>query len=287
VHLVITDSGLGGLSVCAAVARATAEDGIDARITYVNAWPEPGRGYNDLPDMPAKSGMFDRVLRGVMSLSPTEIAIACNTLSIVYESTEFRVRPPVPVRGIIDFGVDLFHRSMIEHPDSSIVLLGTRTTIQSGVHRRALVARGIAEPRIAAAACHGLAAAIERDPRGADTARLIDECTARAGDALSTGQPSFAGFCCTHYAFVTREIVEGLARRAGRDVRPLDPNTWMAEDIMSRLRSAPSPGGPAVRVLSKVPLPETSRERMAALIERVSPQTAAALRAYSHRPDLF
>jgi hypothetical protein len=36
-----------------------------------------------------------------------------------------------------------------------------------------------------------------------------------------------------------------------------------------------------------VPLPETSRERMAAMIERVSPQTAAALRAYIHRPDLF
>lgn len=287
VHIVITDSGLGGLSVCAVVARASLEAEAGARLTYVNAWPELGRGYNDLPDMPAQARMFDRVLRSVMSLEPDEIVIACNTLSIVYDWTEFRAREPVPVRGIIDAGIELFHETLAASPGSPIVLIGTRTTITSGVHRYRLAASGIAEERIGAAACHGLAAAIERDPNGADTSRLIDECTSRAAEALPPGDPAYVGFCCTHYAFVGPGIRDALAARTGRRVVPLDPNARLAGEVSSHIRSEAPTGRLTVEVLSKVPLEDRSRGSLAGLIAPVSSETAAALRAYRHIPDLF
>ena len=46
-------------------------------------------------------------------------------------------------------------------------------------------------------------------------------------------------------------------------------------------------GAPVVRVLSKVRLGDEQRASVAVVLERVSPATAAALRAYEHVPDLF
>lgn len=287
VHLVITDSGLGGLSICAEVARARAHAAGSTRITYVNAWPEQGRGYNDLPDMPARARVFDRVLRSMVPLSPDEILIACNTLSVVYESTNFRRDPPVAVRGIIDAGVDLFVEALTARGGSSILLLGTKTTIESGVHRQRLVARGIQEGRIAALSCHGLAAAIERDPRSEATSALIDDCTTRAVGVMAPGEPWYVGLCCTHYALVSDAICAGLAAKTGRPVLPLDPNTRLVREITSGAGSPAGAGEVSVEVVSKVVLEQSSRDAIAALLDPVSAPTAAALRGYTLAPNLF
>lgn len=286
-HLVITDSGLGGLSVCAGVARAHAEARAAARITYVNAWPEQGSGYNDLPGMAGQAQVFERALRAIVCLSPDEILIACNTLSIVYEFTGFRRVEPVPVRGIIDAGVDLFFETMSAHPDSSILLLGTRTTIESGVHRQRLAERGISNDRIASVPCHGLAAAIERGPRSAATTTLLNECACRANQSWPPGDPSYVGLCCTHYALVRDEIGRALEAKANRPVSPLDPNARMVREVVSGMKPDAAPGEVTVEVVSKVTLDQSSRDAMAELLEPVSPVTAAALRTYTHVPDLF
>lgn len=284
-HLVITDSGLGGLSVCAGIARG--RSGLATRITYVNAWPEEGRGYNDLPTISARAAMFDRALAAMAARGPETVLIACNTLSIVYESTAFRTREPVPVRGIIDAGVDLFAESLGAQPDGALVLLGTRTTIESGVHRARLIARDIAADRIAAVACHGLAAAIERDPVGDATGSLIETCASEASRVAPPGTPLLAGFCCTHYALVSERLREALARKAGRQTLVLDPNARMVRQTLSEIENHREPGQVSVEVVSKVRIDRPSREAVASLIEPVSAETADALRAYVHVSDLF
>lgn len=285
VHLVITDSGLGGLSVCAGIARGRA--GSATRITYVNAWPEEGRGYNDLPTITARAAMFDRALASMAARDPDAVLIACNTLSIVYESTAFRTREPIPVSGIIDSGVELFVESLSAQPDSAVVLLGTRTTIESGVHRARLVARGVAAHRIAGVACHGLAAAIERDPGSDGTASLIESCTGEASQVAPPGTPLLAGFCCTHYTLVGDRLRDAVAQKTGRPVLALDPNARMVRDTLSEIANRREPGRVSVEVVSKVRIDQSSREAVAALIEPVSAETAAALREYIHVPNLF
>lgn len=290
VHLVITDSGLGGLSTCASLERALRDaphGGID--ITYVNAWPQQGQGYNDLPDPAARARVFDRALTAIAGLRPDLIVIACNTLSILYDLTAFRTTATVPVEGIIDAGVELFREALGAEPSSSIVLLGTRTTIESGVHRRRLLDLGLATNRVAAVSCHGLATAIERGPDSAATNELIERCAEQAG-SFTAGDPLFAGLCCTHYAMVADRIGEALARATGRLVGPLDPADRLVREILPSLTSggsAAARGATQVRVISKVALDEGQREGVSNLIEAASPATAAALRNYESIPELF
>jgi glutamate racemase len=231
-HLVVTDSGLGGLSICAALERRLRkEGGTPARITYVNAWPFEGRGYNDLPDVPARAAVFDRALDRMARWSPDRILIACNTLSIIYARTAFCRAPPVQVDGIIDAGVDLFAEVLMAEPSAGLILLGTKTTIESGVHAGALVQRGVDPHRMRAVHCHGLAGAIERDPESAAVTDVIASCAARVRAADPGGVPLFAGLCCTHYGYVADRICTALGAALGRPVLALDPNARMVDDL--------------------------------------------------------
>jgi glutamate racemase len=287
VHLIITDSGLGGLSICAMVERALRESGQGIRITYVNAWPEQGRGYNDLPDVPSRARQFDAALGALAAMRADRMVIACNTLSILYEHTAFRSAPPVPVDGIIETGVAMFQRALESAPDSSIVLLGTRTTIESGVHRDLLVQRGIDGSRIAGAACHGLAAAIERSPSGTETSGRIEACAEHAARLAPPGEPLFAGLCCTHYGLIADRLIAAIAAIAGRRVAGLDPNAELARTVVARIREHLPGGTPEVEMVSKVSLDDEQRKAVAAEIVPVSAATAEALRRYRHMPDLF
>ena len=88
------------------------------------------------PTWRRRHAVFDRALAAVDALAPDQVLIACNTLSIVYEHTAHREHPGIPVQGIVDTGVDLFDAALRDQPSAAIVLIGTRTTIDSGVHRR-------------------------------------------------------------------------------------------------------------------------------------------------------
>jgi glutamate racemase len=308
-HIVITDSGLGGLSICAALEqglRGLAAPG-GVRLSYVNAWPFEDRGYNDLPDAGARAQVFDAALARMASMGPSRILIACNTLSILYGHTLFASRPPVPVHGIVDAGVDLFAARLGEHPDASIVLLGTKTTVESGVHVARLLARGVEARRVAAVSCHGLAGAIERDVDSLRTAELVAECAERAAAGAPPGATLFLGLCCTHYGYIAVRLVDAVARLAGRRVRALDPNLQLTAGLLTdpaflggsgpagdtglaagqEMRAAGGAGVVTVELVSKVTLSETARAGIARLVEPVSPPTAAALLSYALVPDLF
>jgi len=303
-HVVITDSGLGGLSVCAALERGlrVAAEPRGVRLTYVNAWPYEDRGYNDLPDEEARARVFDSALARMAQMQPAHILIACNTLSILYPRTAFSRNPVVPVHGIVDAGVDLIAGHLAERADASVVLLGTKTTIASGEHAARLVQRGIDPRRIAAVDCHGLAGSIERDVDGPRTAELTRECGARAVEAAPPGGLLFLGLCCTHYAYVASRLVDAASARTPRPVRALDPNERLVSTLLHErgcfaasgradagdgTHRAPTAAAVSVELVSKVTLPDLARERIARLVEPVSPATATALLSYALVPDLF
>jgi hypothetical protein len=273
--------------------RAVAPPG-GVRLTYANAWPFEDRGYNDLPDDEARAAVFDAALARIARMEPDRILIACNTLSILFARTAFSWTSGIPVHGIIDAGVAVFAERLHDDPASSIVLTGTKTTIESGVHRARLEARGVDPARIGTAHCHGLAAAIERDVDGPHAAALIEECAARAFAVAPPGAPLFLGLCCTHYGYVGMRLVDAITRRSGRRVRALDPNLRLVGDLLAggtffggRPPEVGAGGGVTVEVLSKVTLSGTARAGIARLVEPVSPPTAAALLSYALVADLF
>jgi len=76
-NLVITDSGLGGLSVCAklmALLKENAGSGNSAnpvdglKISYINAVPANERGYNSMSGKAEQISTFEKILRNTKKL---------------------------------------------------------------------------------------------------------------------------------------------------------------------------------------------------------------------------
>ena len=138
VSILITDSGLGGLSICADVVSRLNRKSFfkNAAVTYFNAWPDQGRGYNKFNPVAERIRIFDRALLGMNAYRPDLIMIACNTLSALYDQTDFSRHTGIPVLGIIDFGVDLIYENLNHNPGSKALILGTLTTIEENRHKK-------------------------------------------------------------------------------------------------------------------------------------------------------
>lgn len=291
-RVVITDSGLGGLLITAVLERRLRETGGQGafRLSYVNAWPDERSGYNDLPDLAARAEVFDRALAAMTALGPSAIVIACNTLSVVYRATAFRRAPAVPVEGILETGVELFFEALNEDEESVLALFGTRTTIGSGEHLRRLKARGIDADRVAAEACPGVAAAIDKDPDAPSVPGLVDACVLRLLPRVPSVPKLYAGLACTHYAYVEEIFRSALARHTGARVEILDPGGRLVDRLTRDLPPRGPRGAPrevTVEIISKVRLAETQTKAVARRLETISPAAAQALVAYRHVPDLF
>jgi len=169
-------------------------------------------------------------------------------------------------------------------------LFGTRTTIGSGEHTRRLVLRGVDPGRIVAEPCHGLAAAIDKDPDSPAVPGLVEDCVLRALPRIPPAASLYAGLACTHYAYVREAFVSSLARHSGVRVEALDPGQRLVDalaDGPGAGRLEAGKGNITVEVVSKVGLAAAQREAVARRIEPVSAATARALREYRHVPGLF
>lgn len=289
-HLLVTDSGLGGLSVVADLERLGRESGRYRRLdlVFASALGETGQGYNKMPSRERKLAVFDDALAGMLRESgPDCLLVACNTLSVLIPESRVLAASPVPMIGIVELGVAAVAERLAARPDAVAVLFATETTIAAGAHREQLIARGVAAERIVPLPCPGLASRIELEGPSPGVAAEIARF-ARAAAARSGGAPIVAALACTHYGYCAAEFAAALAAAGARAAEVLDPNRRM-----SGLFFPPTPftacAAPqvTVRVISRaIPLPGEV-DSVAALVEPVSPPTAAALRAYELRRDLF
>ncbi len=291
-RIVLTDSGLGGLYICARLEnRLRGASGIPSvRLIYVNAWPDSRYGFNELPDAAARAEVLDKALKAMMGFRPGLILIACNTLSVLFELTKFSREPAFPVVGIIEEGVDIFHEALVRDAGSTLLIFGTRTTIESEEHVRRLVRRGIDVRRIVATACHGLAAAVDKDPDSPALAGLVDECVSRPLRGRKVEGALYAGLCCTHYSYLADIFRHSLERRTGAKVDVLDPREQIVRSLtygMENRRPEDAEADIAVEVISKVELSGAQRAAAARRLESISNRTAKALLEYTHLSNLF
>jgi glutamate racemase len=289
--MVILDSGMGGLSICAHLVnrlqrRCPFEQ---VRMTYFNAWPEEARGYNMLPTWAERIRVFDAALAGVRAFDPDVLLIACNTLSIFYPHTIFSRSAAFPVVGIVDFGVGMIRAAMDEMPGSQVIILGTLTTIGSAIHRDSLISHGIDGRRIVSQACDQLATAIESGPDSPRVRAMIDDFAVQAAaKLLYPDKPVLAAFCCTHYGYSQARFKTSLDEAVGGDIRILNPNTAMADHVLGMIDSGSgSAGDIELEVVSRIRWSETKRSAIAGALETVSPLTAQALMDYRYDAKLF
>lgn len=291
INLLVTDSGLGGLSICAEMINNLIRGrGVgDLTVVYFNAWPLPNKGYNDLGDDSERIRVFGSAVSAMNQYDPDLICIACNTLSVIFHQGNLTTRVQAPVVDIIDFGVEMIADKLNRQPDSIALILGTQTTISSSTHKKQLAKRGFFGDRIAQQDCHGLAGAIERDPNSQEVEWLVNQFMAKAAASLSPGtEHIYAALCCTHYGYCQALIRRTLARLTGAKVDIINPNQAMSDhSYFTQKKDRFSAVNVKVKVVSRVPFSQGKIEAISKLIECVSPQTAQALRDYELISDLF
>ncbi|MDD5484391.1 MAG: aspartate/glutamate racemase family protein, partial [Kiritimatiellae bacterium] len=261
-------------------------------VIYFNARPAATLSYTGLPSRGAKTRCLDAALKGILAFEPSVILIACNTLSVLYPDTETARAAQARVVDIVKFGVEMIFEKMVPDSNSRVLILGTPTTIDSDVHRQALIRLGIDGSRMAAQPCAWLPGEIEQAPEGGAVKNLIAGYLAEARQRFEPPAAGrlFAALCCTHFEYSLKIFQKELQRVFQREVAVLNPNARMSAGCFPGLITAARSGAGSairIRVFSRVRFEPNRIDAISGMLERKSPLTAAALRNYQHRPDLF
>ena len=278
-RIIICDSGLGGLNIAGHFFSGTGDSADPCELIYFNAYPEKGRGFNTLPDQRAQEEQFRSALEGMIPFAPDRCLIACNTLSIVWERLNTWWQPPFPVSGIVESAVDAMIEAMKAEPDASILILGTKSTVESGVYPERLIRRGIAGERIYSLGCPGLPTVLESDPASAE---VRDRIAGYAEEAVKQLRPRPAKFllalCCTHFGFAEplwRSEFEKVF--GGIPVGIVNPN----DRFGCGLRAV------SFRYLARIPLFAGARDNIGRFFAASAPAVTEALRTAEPEPALF
>lgn len=288
-HILITDSGVGGLSVVAYAERFVREHGVrePVRLTFANAAPANDFGYNSMKTREEKLETFDRFLRNVTARhAPDMIYVACNTLSVLLPDTPFAREAPIPVRGIVETGATLLHDALEADPQSVAIVFGTQTTIDAGTYFRLLTARGVAPSRIVSQACPGLADTISEDREGTRTAAEIRKWVATALAKVQHPEARVvAAMACTHYGY-RKELFAAAFADAAVVATVINPNETAVADIFGSDPEARS-HATEVEFVTRYPIPEATIEALTFFLHDISPKTVAAMKRFVLVPDLF
>lgn len=292
VKILVTDSGLGGVSVAADIVSRMKNSGVFeyVQVIFFNAQPHEKSGYNSMKSTEQKIEVFNNALIAIEeNFHPDLILIACNTLSVLYEYTEFASSAEYPVLGIVGTGVDLIKNKIYDNDDSKVLLFATETTVNQNKHIEGLIKVGISSERVIPQACPKLAGFIERDPESDTTISLVNKYVNSALEFIDEGDSSiYVSYNCTHYGYIDK-IFRQVFSEKGINVKEfLNPNPLMADFIfdekyLGRYKSTTVD----IRIVSQPELTPGKIGAIYGLIEPISPETADALMEYEFEPNYF
>ena len=292
ITIVVTDSGLGGLSVAADAAEKFRRHGVfeEVELVFVSALFREGGGYNSLRTRQEKLAVFDSALHAMAErYRPDLVLVACNTLSVLAPDTSFAQSGAVPVAGIVETGVRQIAEQLQADPAARNILFATQTTVEENTHRSELLALGVEDGQLLPQACPQLTWYIEQGYDAMDTHLLIDayvdEALTRLGEFDG---PLTASFNCTHFGYALAAWQQAFESR-GIEVRAyLDPNNEMIDFLLPESeRGRYEQTAVTVRAVSMIPIPDAAVDSIGRYLDTVSPATAAALRHYERAEDLF
>ena len=292
ITIVVTDSGLGGLSVVADAAEKFSRQQVfkEVNLVFFNALFSDQGGYNSLPTREEKLHVFSNALQSMQDrYAPDIILVACNTLSVLIPDTGFVRTSAVPVVGIIEDGIAQIAAQLRDQPTAINILFATQTTVDEGTHLSGLRALGFSDAQVMTQSCPQLTLYIEQGFDSMDTELLID---AYVDEALSrmgkTDGPLSVSFNCTHFGYALEFWQQAFASRGVEVAAYLDPNTRLVNFLLpAELQQRYPRAKVTVKVVSMTDIPPESRDSIGRWLHGVSPRTATALRNFEHIPDLF
>jgi glutamate racemase len=294
-RIIITDSGLGGLSVAAKIERELRKlkMGGNIELIFFNALADSNSGYNRMNNEEDKINTFNSALNGMVSrFDPQLIVIACNTLSVIYPKTKFAQKCKIPVLEIIKAGVDIIYKNLKSDERSAAVILGTETTVNSRVHQTELSSRGIPKSRIINQPCKYLESEIQKDPNSHEVRNLIAEYITQSLEKIeTTAEKIIFTLCCTHYSFSKNIFEEEIKKRTTKDYELINPNEMLENDTIQMIRDSleanTGKGERSIGVVSRFEMPFEELQIISKLLEKDSTSFARALLNYEHDKGLF
>jgi len=293
--IVITDSGLGGLSICALYSQYLLASNYTGNfeIIYVNAAPKDDLGYNQMGTREEKLQTFNRVLYGIQYFyRPDYIFVACNTLSALIDDTFFAQTESTPIEGIIEIGVSLILDSLRYHHHSGIFIFGTDTTIEEKVYTQHLIKSNMQLDRIVECPLPGVATMISNDLEGNSVYMEIKRFVNRAISTIAESfSPLFIFLGCTHYGYRQSFFTEAFSELGYPETVILNPNEQAYQHLISKVKPEPSSDSESLEItiefVSQYALPEKEVETLSHFLSSHSPQTVKALQDYTLKPDLL
>lgn len=276
-RVVITDSGLGGLSVCSQIEfLADKNKSIEKlELIYFNSLPENGYGYNNMKDDSEKTIVFNSALKTIYNkFHPDKILIACNTLSVIANKTEFVKNTKIQVTGIVDFGIQIVHKELNRLPNSLVLILGTPTTINSYVYQSRLIDKGVAEKNIIGQSCFMLETEIQKSPFSKETKKLIEVYAIEAKEKMKSKFENLVVLlACTHYGYSLDLFDKILKNVFNIPVKLCNPNDKMAESIFVNSKAEKHPAEINVEFYTQADISDEEKENIGSLIKEKSPKT--------------
>lgn len=285
----ITDSGVGGLSVCAELEARLRQSPIqeDIELIYLNAAIEDNYSYNSMPDRQTKLQAFDRFIHSVSEkYQPDLLFIACNTLSVLFQDPYFDHHRHIHIEGIVHSGAREMLAAYECDPNITFIIFATPTTIEEAVYSNLLLEQGVPASQIAEQACPGLPDAISNDGSGQLASRLLKEFVPEALRQFEDTPENVLAFLgCTHYGYQAKRFETAL-RPLVPKAKILNPNDGAADTILLHLSPAPGEGRLEVRFITRYAIPKIVIDSLSGYIGDKAPLTLSALQDFIQLPDL-
>ncbi|MEN8249191.1 MAG: hypothetical protein ABFS32_09695 [Bacteroidota bacterium] len=289
--VLFTDSGLGGLTIMADFVERVKKETLpfDLDIVFYNAQKSQSEGYKVMtPEEQVET--FEKVLVSMKErYNPDLLAIACNSLSVVYFKTPTYKNGDLNVLDIVEVGKDLLSKEF----EVPVIEIAMPTTVKSKLYssdkrNMVSVASDIMLPN-----------AIENHPDSDVTDNMLTEIFEKAASKMTDNSINhkevklFLG--CTHFPIIKDKFVVNAKKFNFQIDEIINPNAVLCEDVLKQIRSW---GGELknmnnrkpdiiVKVISRTRFRDNEVINIAKLLDGFSPQTAAALRGYELIPDLF
>jgi glutamate racemase len=226
--IAIFDSGVGGLTVAAAIARVLPHEsfvylGDTARLPYGTKSPETITKY------------AVQATRALMRFEPKMVVVACNTASAVALPVLAAAYAPVPVIGVVEPGA---RAAVAASRSGSIAVIATEGTVRGGAYVRAIRALN-AQAQIVQRACPLFVALAEEGwthgaVPGLAAQKYLSEIF--SGDA----QPDTLVLGCTHFPV----LVDAIRKAVGPDIALVDSAETVAREIASMVRTGSGTAAP-------------------------------------------
>ncbi|MEE9431999.1 MAG: aspartate/glutamate racemase family protein [Melioribacteraceae bacterium] len=288
-RIIVTDSGLGGLSVHALLDKylRSLKSIPDVEIIFFNSVAEHNLGYNVMKTESRKLKVFNNALASMLSFNPDIILIACNTLSVLYSGTQISKSPSIPIISIIDLGVEMILESISQNTKERIIIFGTDTTIKSNKHKLQLIESNVKENKIIIKACKDLESEIQINSNSKRVSELIDICASEALRNITDDVESLiVVLACTHYGYSLPLFQKNLSKKFKGKIKILNPNEKMGSSIEIGNTNSSSPTI-TNKVISRVDISKEEMGSIGLLLKKDSQSVAEALENYILDVNLF